>query len=477
MADNADDGGKTNGATGAALEKTFMTSLQARGADAKSLQASIHEPEAMSRVKDLHGKIGSVVNHLNEKIALVLQKQEKEFLAAYRAHMLSVQKELQQLRAKANEAELAMKKNEKIRSLEDERNWYRKEALRLDKFATAMKKDLKYMKEKLESIEDDRKWLERQLKSSKKSNKLLRAELEIRMMQGEAGGEADEFGALEGEGDAGATLGSTADRSEREPMFPPPHGNRGPMHATGPGSPGGGRGKSSRRNKRGLGVSLSKSGSDFHALDPADDDTTTAQYRALVERLESQLQSERRMVKQLRAHAVATSSQRSELEGFFVKCIADIKKDVSRRRTKANQRSAKTRPGAASPAASGRFDRDFGDTAGSRADSPTLDDFTATDRRKVIRRLLSDDYVLQMLHQMIFGPAEETDITAGPPKNAGDTFTGPTGGGEGAGGGVPRYADEGAGGGASEAVGISPDGGLALDPAVEDYLYGGGAGN
>jgi len=106
----------------------------------------------MGRVKDLHGKIGSVVSHLNEKIALVLQKQEKEFLAAYRAHMLSVQKELQQLRAKANEAELAMKKNEKIRSLEDERNWYRKEALRLDKFATAMKKDLKYMKEKLESI-------------------------------------------------------------------------------------------------------------------------------------------------------------------------------------------------------------------------------------------------------------------------------------------------------------------------------------
>ena len=82
----------------------------------------------------------------------MLQKQEKEFLAAYRAHMLSVQKELQQLRAKANEAELAMKKNEKIRSLEEERNWYRKEALRLDKFATAMKKDLKYMTEKLESI-------------------------------------------------------------------------------------------------------------------------------------------------------------------------------------------------------------------------------------------------------------------------------------------------------------------------------------
>ena len=52
---------------------------------------------------------------------------------------------------------------------------YRKEALRLDSFTTAMKKDLKYMKEKLESIEDDRNWLERQLKEAKKQNKLLRA--------------------------------------------------------------------------------------------------------------------------------------------------------------------------------------------------------------------------------------------------------------------------------------------------------------
>lgn len=36
--------------------------------------------------------------------------------------------------------------------------------------------------------EDDRNWLERQLKSAKKSNKLLRAELELRMMQGGGGG-------------------------------------------------------------------------------------------------------------------------------------------------------------------------------------------------------------------------------------------------------------------------------------------------
>ena len=86
----------------------------------------------------------------------MLQKQEKEFLAAYRAHMYNVQKELNDLRAKVDEAELQMKKDSKIKKLEEERDWYRKEALRLDTHATAMKKDIKYMKEKLESIEEDR---------------------------------------------------------------------------------------------------------------------------------------------------------------------------------------------------------------------------------------------------------------------------------------------------------------------------------
>lgn len=43
-------------------------------------------------------------------------------------------------------------KNDKVQKLEDECDWYRKEALRLDSFNTAMKKDLKYMKEKLEIL-------------------------------------------------------------------------------------------------------------------------------------------------------------------------------------------------------------------------------------------------------------------------------------------------------------------------------------
>jgi len=54
-----------------------------------------------------------------------------------------------------------------------------------------------------------------------------------------------------------------------------------------------------------LGSSL-RSTSELRGLDVSDD-LTPQQFRALIERLESQLATEKRMVKQLRAHAVATS--------------------------------------------------------------------------------------------------------------------------------------------------------------------------
>ena len=137
----------------------------------------------MSKVQELHRQIGSVVGNLNEKISNVLKKQEEEFLAAYRAHMFNVQKELQALRAKLSDSEVKLNRDEKLRKLEEEKEWYRREALRLDHISTGNSKDMQYMKEKLAGVEDDRKWLEKQLKTCMKQNKFLRAELEIHIAE------------------------------------------------------------------------------------------------------------------------------------------------------------------------------------------------------------------------------------------------------------------------------------------------------
>lgn len=63
------------------------------------------EPEAMTRVREEHSRLQGVVFSLNQKISQVLAKQEGDFLAAYRAHMYTVQKELQTLRQRVVEAE------------------------------------------------------------------------------------------------------------------------------------------------------------------------------------------------------------------------------------------------------------------------------------------------------------------------------------------------------------------------------------
>lgn len=56
--------------------------------------------------------------------------------------MFNVQKELQQLREKVKANELELKKNYKIRKLEEARDWFRSEALRLEKISQTMHKNL-----------------------------------------------------------------------------------------------------------------------------------------------------------------------------------------------------------------------------------------------------------------------------------------------------------------------------------------------
>jgi hypothetical protein len=175
--------------TAAGMTSTFMTSLD------PNKKIEIEAPLGMVRVHEQYEQLQTKVSSLSQMVTEVLAKQERDFLAAYRAHMYNVQKELEDLRNKVKEAETSLQKNDKVHKLEEERTWYRKEALRLDGFTTSMKKELKYMKEKLESIEDDRNWLERQLKASKKQNKLLRAELEIRLTN--SGEDPNENGAMQ----------------------------------------------------------------------------------------------------------------------------------------------------------------------------------------------------------------------------------------------------------------------------------------
>jgi len=132
----------------------------------KRYELAAEIPE-MRKVVELHDKLNLVAGSLSLKVGDVLKKQENEFLAAYRAHMYNVQKELQDLRNKVENAEFELQKDEKIKSLTQERDWFRTEALRLDTFGTALRKEVSLQKERIEELDNDRDWLRNQLKQAK----------------------------------------------------------------------------------------------------------------------------------------------------------------------------------------------------------------------------------------------------------------------------------------------------------------------
>jgi hypothetical protein len=78
----------------------------------------------MENVREKYAQLQDAVGSLSEKITAVLMRQEKDFLAAYRAHMYNVQKELHDTKEKVTRNETTENKSEKIKLLEDERDWY-----------------------------------------------------------------------------------------------------------------------------------------------------------------------------------------------------------------------------------------------------------------------------------------------------------------------------------------------------------------
>lgn len=242
-----------------------------------------------------------------------------------------------------------------------------------------MKKDLKYMKEKLESIEDDRNWLERQLKAAKKQNKLLRAELEIRLSSN-AGGQPQNHGS--------DTMGDSMTSPGMFPLVTSASQERGM------GQPMGGMGMQKGFARTAPAASM--------------EEDVERGYQKEIRDLKKQLASSKRENGKLRASQVSQQTNKAALEEFFLRSIESVKRDIGRRRKKA----AMQRAGMSSNL-SGDSRNDMGmsvdgDMSMGKSGTNALEQFTSTDRARVIERLLAQDEVLAFLYDHLFpaqGPA------------------------------------------------------------------------
>ena len=309
----------------------------------------------------MHSQLTGVVSTLSDKVTDVMKQQEDEFLSAYRAHMYTVQKELQELRNKVRSAEVSLQRDETIKTLTQERDWFRKEALRLDTVSTSMKKELKYMEEKVQCIEEDRKWLEKQLKTSKKQGKLLKSELELQLEGKLFNNSQQKLDPVPSEGLQMITNSSSTVELGSQ------------LHSGNVTIP---------RSHSSVAIYRAKE-------EPAAED---AALRKQIKQLKEQLKHERQATNEIRAEFVSSKTFKGELEQFFLSCIEEVKKDVAKRHAEAKRSSSKK---------SKNFTEEQ-EICPRDIKAVSFKKFALSDKRKVINQLLLQDQVYSHLYDALF---------------------------------------------------------------------------
>ena len=82
----------------------------------------------MQDVRAQYAELKATLSTFQASVGDCLERAEAEFLQAYRAHMVEVHRELQQLRAQLGSAEASLRDDDGVRELEASGAWYRGEA-------------------------------------------------------------------------------------------------------------------------------------------------------------------------------------------------------------------------------------------------------------------------------------------------------------------------------------------------------------
>ena len=389
-------------------DSTFALTEAKAGDGARPTSAGgtvVEDPRGMSMVHEQYGKLNEVVKNLNEKTKGLLMKERSEFLAAYRAHTYKVQRELKALRQRVAEEESSLQKDEKVKRLREDCEWYRREALQLDERTTVLKRELRELKEELEVFEDDRNWLVKQLKASKTQTELLRAALDSQRMaeESELAEPPSAFSPARG---GGAPAGGAG--------LPPAlqHLAKGGAVTLGP--------PANHLNTRFSNVASVPS---FDGLRAKHSARAVNSLQRELTNMKRSLASERRAAQQLQlqislrpqpgaspalsAGAPLEPGEPETAEAAFVQCITEVRARIDARKKAVKARNAKVKGGASEE---GEW-MDYADYAAAAARGSGglgLDEFTAVDRVEVMQRLLAMPSIQDMvLEQTKLGTFED----------------------------------------------------------------------
>lgn len=125
---------------------------------------SVAEPKNHELVEQEYAKLQRAIDQCGANASELMTKQKSEFLASYQSFLEStVKPNCLKLREEINEKETQIATDARLKRCEEERDWFKKEALHLDKVVERMTAEKKEMTSRIDDLEQDNKLITMQL--------------------------------------------------------------------------------------------------------------------------------------------------------------------------------------------------------------------------------------------------------------------------------------------------------------------------
>ena len=103
--------------------------------------------------------VSPLAQNTGQFIKKVVNEHENDFLAAFEQKMYIVQKDMRDLKEKASVERIKAKQEARLVNMESERDWFRREALELDKMNKDHKRVIAELKARLEAVSEDKEFM------------------------------------------------------------------------------------------------------------------------------------------------------------------------------------------------------------------------------------------------------------------------------------------------------------------------------
>jgi len=320
-----------------------------------------HDDKMTHMRNEIKGNYEAIVTNVGvvqDRTTKILQEQERDLLRAFRARLFDVQTELEKEKSRTDDG--ATKYIEEAKQTKRDLEWFKENCDRLDTRNQTLSKDNERLKGQFQTQEKDRNYL---------------------------------IGKLVEEKRRGARLGQDAERLERE--------NQKLL-------------KQLQASKKGQGMGMtldnfnfaaSPGGSNFAGSGMGQRPGTTggmgrgslgdtgadSRYKEIIKRLKRLLETERRNLSKARDRYFQEVKQRTEMEVLLKDCVDDVRSSIKAKNDQKNP-----------PKKAGGRTSILG--TGKQTGGVTIDDFTSTDRERVLELLFAKERVITLLQAKAFPP-------------------------------------------------------------------------